>query len=296
MRRLTDFSMNNFDIAVRYRYEPRDVSSIATALILRSEGTDRMTENHPTTTCARCGSPFVVSLHNKKFCSFECFREPITAGTVFGFLRVIAEAESARTPLGIAKRAFEVECVCGKRKTTRLSNFRNLKHASCGCKTKEFRKPALKPKPLHGMSVRSGRFQLYIAWSGMKRRCYNQNIPEYKHYGGRGIRVFEGWVRSAPAFADWIESNIGTRPTPQHSLDRIDTNGDYAPGNLRWATPTQQSRNRRNTIRFTHLGITKTVNEWVEETGLHRSTIMQRIVAGVSSDKVLFKGSLRCGA
>lgn len=81
---------------------------------------------------------------------------------------------------------------------------------------------------------------LYGVWSDMKRRCYNSKRSDYARYGGKGIKVCERWRRSFAAFL----ADMGERP-PGHSLERIDSTGDYEPGNVRWATATEQARNRR---------------------------------------------------
>lgn len=81
----------------------------------------------------------------------------------------------------------------------------------------------------------------YDAWIDMKRRCFNENAPNFHNYGGRGIRVCSEWIDSFVAFYH----HIGTRPSPDHSLDRIDNDGHYVPGNVRWATMSTQLFNRR---------------------------------------------------
>jgi hypothetical protein len=83
---------------------------------------------------------------------------------------------------------------------------------------------------------------LYSVWLGMKTRCSNPNQPSYKHYGARGVSVCDRWKESFKAFL----GDVGERPSPDHTLDRIDVDGDYEPSNVRWATWTEQHRNRRN--------------------------------------------------
>ena len=85
-------------------------------------------------------------------------------------------------------------------------------------------------------------------WYGMKSRCYNKNNHKYARYGARGIQVYEPWKNSFEEFYLWLKNNIGLRPGPEYSLDRIDNNGNYEPGNIRWATTLEQIRNSTNPI------------------------------------------------
>lgn len=81
----------------------------------------------------------------------------------------------------------------------------------------------------------------WLAWRSMRVRCYDKNHPKYEHYGGRGIDVFDDWKKSFTSFYE----HVGNRPSNLHSLDRIDVNGDYEPGNVRWATYKEQNLNQR---------------------------------------------------
>lgn len=89
----------------------------------------------------------------------------------------------------------------------------------------------------------------YIAWTNMIRRCTSPKDIGYYRYGGRGIKVYDAWMNSFDTFL----ADVGMKPTPLHSLDRIDNNGNYEPGNVRWATNAQQQSNRRDSSE--HVGV-----------------------------------------
>lgn len=112
----------------------------------------------------------------------------------------------------------------------------------------------------------------YRAWRAAKTRCYNVNDPNYERYGARGIRMCDEWLHDFSAFIGYI----GPRPTTDHSLDRIDVNGHYEPGNVRWATWSEQCGNRRNTRRVTIGGETKSLAEWSRLSGVRLHTLMAR--------------------
>jgi hypothetical protein len=111
---------------------------------------------------------------------------------------------------------------------------------------------------IHGLTSRGGAHHLYTAWKGVKRRCYDKQGNSYELYGGRGIRMHDQWISDPAAFASYILTALGDRPTCQHTLDRIDNNGNYVPGNLRWATKKQQIENRRPSSEW---------NPWGTKTG-----------------------------
>lgn len=118
--------------------------------------------------------------------------------------------------------------------------------------------------------------RLWGIYHGMKKRCLNKNDARYKDYGGRGIKICKEWLLSFDNFADWAKSN-GYKD--DLTIERIDVNGDYEPGNCKWITLKQQARNKRDTIRVTYRGVKKPLIEWCEELGLDYDTIHDRIFA-----------------
>lgn len=118
----------------------------------------------------------------------------------------------------------------------------------------------------------------YHSWLAMISRCENPRNISYKNYGGRGIRVCDRWRRSAAAFL----ADIGPRPGRGYSLDRIDVNGHYEPGNARWATAVEQQRNQRTNRILTVNGEAKCLSEWAALLGITRSALRFRLDRGWS--------------
>jgi hypothetical protein len=123
----------------------------------------------------------------------------------------------------------------------------------------------------------------YYAWANMKTRCYNPNYFLYFRYGGRGIKVCDEWVKS---FTKFLE-DVGEKPTKDHSLDRIDNNGDYEPNNVRWATKKQQTDNRRSTILVTVGDVTLPLIDWCHKTGVQYKTAHARIKRGWTRERAI---------
>jgi len=113
----------------------------------------------------------------------------------------------------------------------------------------------------------------YAAWRGMINRCEVKGINDFHLYGGRGICVCPEWRKNFHAFL----RDVGPKPTPRHTLDRFpDQNGNYEPGNVRWATWTEQQHNRRNNINAERNGETKNLKEWARILGLSYFTLHWR--------------------
>lgn len=117
------------------------------------------------------------------------------------------------------------------------------------------------------------RFPERGCWQAMLGRCYKPNHSHYRLYGERGIQVCARWVESFDAFL----VDMGPRPSLRHTVDRVDYDGDYGPGNCRWATPKEQARNTRSNRRITIAGRTQCVAAWAEEMGVDRGIIYSRL-------------------
>lgn len=123
---------------------------------------------------------------------------------------------------------------------------------------------------VHGMTGTA----TYQSWHAMRSRCLRQSDPAFARYGGRGIRVCTRWT-GAGGFERFF-ADMGERPHGT-SLDRIDTNGNYEPGNCRWSTPREQANNRRDTRAIEHGGLTLSIAEWSRRTGLAEDVIRTRL-------------------
>ena len=119
----------------------------------------------------------------------------------------------------------------------------------------------------------------------MVQRCHNPHHHRFALYGGRGITVCDEW-RGEGGFARFL-THIGPRPSPKHSIDRIDNSRGYEPGNVRWATQSEQMRNTRRTVRIVAFGRSLTLDEWAAETGTKKRTLEWRRDAGWSAEEIV---------
>lgn len=126
--------------------------------------------------------------------------------------------------------------------------------------------------------------RIHKEWEWMKARCNNPNDTAYKYYGGRGIKICKEWNESFLKFYNWAMSN---GYDDSLTLDRIDVERGYCPNNCRWATMTEQQRNRRDSVYIEINGITKHLLEWAEEYGIKKQTIVTRYYKGVRGEELI---------
>lgn len=185
-------------------------------------------------------------------------------GDRYGGLVVVATAEANRH--GHAR--FVCRCDCGVVVTVTANAIRRGHTLSCGCRRRE----AAKKRATHGMSSS----REFAIWAGMIARCRNPHMTSYADYGGRGVSVCDRWLSFAAFFED-----MGPRPGPKHSVDRINPDGNYEPQNCRWATPLEQATNRRRTRRVLYRGKFIALTEAVRMAGnvIHPQAAWRRITA-----------------
>ncbi len=172
---------------------------------------------------------------------------------------------------------LELRCDCGKVVIRCWQHVRSGRTASCGCFGKEIRRKAL---TIHGRS----KTLLHRVWCAMIERCEDKNNKCFYLYGGRGIKVCDRWRNS---FSNFL-ADMGERPGKEYSLDRHpDKDGNYEPGNVRWATSSQQGRNKRNNRLITHNGETKCLADWADSSGIPASNIYSRMKIGWSFERAI---------
>lgn len=139
------------------------------------------------------------------------------------------------------------------------------------------------PQYRHGDANRTPE---YTAWINVRQRCGNPGYTGYQNYGGRGIRVCARWQSSYEAFL----ADVGRRPSPGHSIERIDNDGDYEPSNVRWASRREQALNRRprsDAFVYEHDGVVLSLSAWAERVGLSRGALRSRLTRGWSFERAI---------
>ncbi len=188
----------------------------------------------------------------------------------YGRLTVIGDDSSRRVLC---------RCDCGTVREFLRYNLRNGNTQSCGCLMRERTSQA---NSTHGHSRDNKTTRVYEAWCHLLQRCTNPKDRAFADYGGRGITVCSRWSESFENFlADMGE------PPPNTSIDRIDNGKGYEPGNCRWATQTQQTRNARSNRLLTCYGKTQCAAAWAEQLGISPPVLYQRLHSGWSDERAL---------
>jgi len=178
-------------------------------------------------------------------------------------------------------KTWRCVCACGVERVVDAYTINAGRSKSCGC---------LRAERLSARSTTHGASQtkLYRVWAAMKDRCGNPNDKHYPDYGGRGIRVCSRWADSFEAF----KADVGDAPGERLSLDRVDNEKGYEPGNVKWSTPEEQARNRRTTRKYGAFGETLTVAEWAERHKRKASALKYRVTTlGMTMEEALTKPS-----
>lgn len=192
-------------------------------------------------------------------------------GRRFGRLTVI-ERDTSRK----GRAHWFCKCDCGNVVSVYSFNLRNGTTKSCGCLRIE---KLVERHITHGLSGA----KIHRVWEHIKGRCLNPNDKHYSYYGGRGISIEPSWINDFQAFYDYV-SKLEHFGEDGYSLDRIDNDGNYEPGNLRFATMKEQCRNRRNNRIHNINGVEVTTAELAEFSGINRGTVQSRINSGWATE------------
>lgn len=185
---------------------------------------------------------------------------------------------------GFVAGKWKCRCRCGTVRAIKSNALLSGKSGSCGC----WAKIAMRKI---GAAQLQRNIPGYRVWRGMVDRCHNNKNLKFGLYGGRGITVCARWLES---FWNFYE-DMGARPSSAHSIDRIDTNGPYSPGNCRWADVITQNCNKRTNRFITINRERKVAAEWWRLSGVPRATFWARVRAGILDERLLVK-SLRRSA
>lgn len=159
---------------------------------------------------------------------------------------------------------YKCRCICGKESVVSSGELASGGTRSCGCLVGDTNRATSRT---HGGSKTAE----YYVWNSMKRRCGDSSTQGYERYGGRGIKVCDRWMEFGNFIAD-----MGKRPQ-NLTLERIDNNGNYEPGNCCWATRVVQANNRRSNRVLTHAGVSASVSDWARRVGVKDTLLWRRI-------------------
>lgn len=187
------------------------------------------------------------------------------------------------------QKMITCRCDCGNYVDVMPTSLRSGLTKSCGCLHAEVIAVKNAEAAIHGETVGGSITPLYRVWQQIKQRCYNKNHDAYDDYGGRGIKMDLAWRRSFNVFAEAVRTEIGERPPGRrYSLDRVKNEHGYVSGNLRWALPQTQVKNRRGQKLYRLFDREQTLGEWAREAGLEYDHVRKRVhVYGWPLDEAL---------
>lgn len=189
-------------------------------------------------------------------------------GQRFGRLSVILRSENYGKHV-----RWSCVCDCGKLTNVSSTHLKTGHTKSCGCVRNEIASDRARSMATHGM----WNTPEWNCWKAMKDRCLRKTNKKYPIYGGRGITVCQEWIDSFESFF----AHIGSRPSPDHSIDRIDSNKGYEPGNVRWADDFQQNNNKRNNVTVDVDGVSMTAAQVSRLFGITSRAAVYRIRHGI---------------
>jgi hypothetical protein len=181
-------------------------------------------------------------------------------GMHFGHWTVVGRAEKR----SYGGTYWVCQCDCGNTSEVDGKDLKNGRSTNCGCSNRW--------KKFHGLMGAEPR--LSKTWNNMMQRCYNSSMPNYRHYGGRGISVCDEW-HDLKNFVEWAYSTgyENDAPRGKYTLERVDVNGNYCPDNCRWATAQEQLLNKRTSVFLTIDGVTKNISTWAKDVGESRANV-----------------------
>lgn len=199
----------------------------------------------------------------------------VAIGTSFGRWTVVARTRPGDAP---RRRAhWWCRCVCGTERLVLENSLKRRESRSCGCAPPRITGPT-------GGHRLTGTPE-WNAWSGMVGRCHVKSDSAYARYGAQGVAVCDRWRRDFLAFLQ----DVGPKPSPNHTIDRLDNSKGYEPSNVRWATPTEQARNTRRNRLIEIDGESKCLAAWAEVSAVSYTTIRDRLNRGWPPKRAVFQ-------
>lgn len=196
------------------------------------------------------------------------------AGKTFGRITVISFAGSEK-----GNSNWLCRCKCGVEKVIQRCSLVSGATQSCGCLSLEISRVV---NVVHGETSNGKSSPEYHAWEHMKSRCFNPNCKEYKWYGSRGITVCERWMD----FPNFL-TDMGRKPLPDLSIERINNDGNYEPGNCKWGTTDEQRNNQRNNRKIEIGGVTANLFQWLSQYQVKKGAYYSRINRGWDVERAI---------